>query len=452
MKTNKTITSALLALGLISAAGAAYADSTISIGGHTYDQVFLTGSTAARANVYNALFATSGGVFTGGPTGSEGAAGATISNGTSNYSIWGQIGAGNYYCVCVDLTGSEAGLYALQHETQPEIDVTVGSTTYDLPGTPNPSAFVNPNTGVVFTNTADLAMADTSQKVSLSYGGGFANLTDFGLVGAVPFEWVKGKNSGPDSSWTNLVNITDPQANIVLGSPDQYASYFTGVAANQDGVYVVGRNRGSGTRVNTMLDTLHGVTIGVDQWAPADTTYAGTPPALTFGTIQSITSAGGLIEVGNDGYDGGSSVAKVLEDDEKSAIDPNGNGTNDLILIGYLGTSDASTATGGGAVALTLNGVAENDGNVEQGTYSFWGHEHLYGTASVDSAVETVGQTLAGSSVNEKLGTGNTAGGALQSAGGLGGPTASAQDSIIAPSYMNADKPNDGDSGYASQL
>ena len=54
MKIN-TITKGLLALGLVSAASIAQASSTVSIGGQTYNEVFLTGSSAARGNIFNSV-------------------------------------------------------------------------------------------------------------------------------------------------------------------------------------------------------------------------------------------------------------------------------------------------------------------------------------------------------------------------------------------------------------
>jgi hypothetical protein len=231
----------------------------------------------------------------------------------------------------------------------------------------------------------------------------------------------------------------------------QIASFFTGNVADQDDVYVVGRNKGSGTRVNTMLDTLHGVGNTVDQWVPKDTTYSA--GALTFGAVQALSAAGGLVDVGNDGYDSGSGVAKTLGDDLHGATDAYGP----ILTIGYLGLSDFNgTALPDGAVALTLNGVAENDGNIQNGTYSFWGHEHLYGTVgqATTSPGGVIALKLAGSSKNEKLGTAFvTTGSVLETSFGTGGgneanPNAT-MSTALDPKTVHADKT--GDTGYASQ-
>jgi hypothetical protein len=452
MKNNKPITTALLALGLISVASVANADTTVTIGGQSYAEVFITGSTAARANVFNAVDAASGGVFDSTPILVP--SGAT--SGTSAYSAYGTIG-GTRYCLSMDFTGSEAGLWALEHEVNgipnPIAANTLGGNpafpNAVIPGTPSPTGFINPNSGSAFGASADLSMADTSQAVSLSAPPAFAALTDYGCVGAVTFVWVKGNNSNPDSSWNDLVNITDPQANYLLGGP-QHAYFLTGNYADGDDVYAVGRNKASGTHQNTMLDTLHGTTVAVDQYVAASSTYSGSG-VLTVGNTNSLVSQGGIDEVYNDGFDSGSSVASTLTCDEASFNDGLTNG----ILVGYVGLSDAKTAISYGARALSLNGVPENDATVENGNYSFWGHEHLYGTVSESAAVQAVAHALAGTTANHTFGSGSSASGAIENEGGLGGGEANksaTQSTIIDPKYMEADKASDGDSGYAAPI
>lgn len=461
MNINK-YTSALIALGIVSAASVAMADSTVVIGGVTYKEIFFTGSTAARANVYDAATAASGGVFTAAPT----LVPSTATNATGNYDAYGTIGT-TPVCICFDFTGSEAGLYALEHQSAGYTYSVANSAftgTETLPGTPNPTAFVNPNGGANFSAQADIAMSDSSQAVSLSASLGA--LKDWGLVGAIPFEWLKGYNSNPtlggtDTSYTHLTNLTDPQANVLLTAGNQIADYFTGNTADQDSVFAVGRNVGSGTHVNTMLDTQHGLGVGnFDQWALANVNYSSTGNALTFvgtnaTTLTTVTEAGGIIDLGADGFDSGSGVSGTLIYDENGAQYQGFQ----IILLGYAGISDAKNAIAGGSVALTLNGVAANDEAIEYGEYSYWGHEHMYSVPSPDAAITTTAEAFVGSaansSPNENFGSGNTLGGAFGSgAGQFGGGEAnpgSTVSSIIAPSNMQAYKPL-GDSGYAQQL
>jgi hypothetical protein len=448
MKCNRLITAALLAVGLISQASAS---STATIGGTTYTVVYITGSTAFRANVFTAV---STSLFDSTPT-TQPASGVTGS--TSAYNIYGTIG-GSPYLLSFDFTGSEAGLASLQNVavSNPNTDnslVGYSGGAVNLPGTPQPTGFISPTGGSAVTAQPDLAFSDTSKAVSITAAN--VSLVDYGIVAVIPFTWAKGKDSSPDSSWTHLTNITDPQANLQLGG-GQTASFLTGYPADGDDVYTIGRNKGSGTRVNTLLDTLHGVGNAVDQWVPANAQYVGGTPTFEGSTTTTLAADGGLSEVVNDGFDSGSGVAKTL------ALDVNGynDGYTNVITIGYLGVSDfQGTAFPGGAVALTLNGVVENDATVQSGNYSFWGHEHLYGTVgqSTSSPGGFIARKLAGTTDNTQMGTAYvTAGSALETSFGTGGgreanpyTTTAAASTAIDPATVHADKT--GDTGYPSQ-
>ena len=455
MKINKLIASTLLSLGLVTAASVARADSTVSIGGHTYAVVYITGSTAARANVFNAVTASSGVVFDSAPT-FQTQNGVAPTGSTGSYNEYGTIG-GAYYLLSFSWTGSEAGLYAIEHksvgEPNPYDDKLYNGTNAAgvLPGTPNPTTFVDPTTpsGPYDTAQADLAMADTGQAVSLSSPPAYPALVDYGVVGVVTFEWCKGANSAADQSWIDMTNVTDWQMNYALGGV-QAASYITGNSNDLDSVYMIGRNIGSGTHVNTMLVTQHGVRNQVDQFAPANCGY--TNGTLQIGnTSVTLASAGGLVDIGNDGFDSGSGVAGTLSMDEHGTTDTFGQ----IICIGYAGISDANSAISHGAAKMSDDGVMESDASIITGQYPFWGHEHLYGEVTEDSAVQTVAQAIAGSAGNDNLGPTSGASGALEAKGQLGGDEpesqwASTQSSIIDPKAMLCNKPSD--SGYPSQF
>ena len=446
MKCNQLITAALLSLGLISAASAS---STATIGGTTYTVVYVTGSTAFRANVYTAVNCYG---FDSTPT--YQVASGSVSGSTGVYNAYGTIG-GAPYLLSFDFTGSEAGIAALENLSTGipnAYNNGLGNNpSAVLPGTPLPQGFVNPNnvTATVSGIVPDLALADTSQAVSLSATK--PALTDYGIVGIIPFEWVKGKNSTGSSfsSWNDLTNVTQPQLTYELAVA-QKASFFTGYPADTAKVYLFGRNKGSGTRVNTLLDTYYGVNVGVIQYAvTASTSYSA--GALTFGSATAITGLSSLTKVGNDGFDSGSGVAKSL------TCDTTGSG---LVTLGYAGISDATgTAIPGGAVALSLDGIYESDASVISGAYSFWGHEHLYGTPSqsTSSPGGFVANKLTGfiaNGVNEGLGANSTAAGALENSFGTGGGRettglTTTQSTAIDPTVMLADKPSD--SGYPSQ-
>jgi hypothetical protein len=476
MKINK-ITYGLIAAGMVSSASAAISHPTVTLGGNTYTEVFLTGSSAARANIFNAINTAhsgaaqpngSGGVFDAAPT----LVPATAGTGTSTYDAYGTIN-GVRYCLCLSFSGSEAGIAAVEHLgtgiSNPVAANTLhGNPDYSdavIPNTPDVS-YLSPVDGTTkFTHAANLATADTSQAVSLTPSPA---LDDFGCVGAVTFVWVKGKNSAPDAAYNNLVNVTDPQMNVLLNA-FQPANFLTGkVADSSDYALVCGRNRASGTHQNTMLDTQHGVNNASDQWVPSDCFYSnGTTPAgvphgqlqngATEGPTATLTALGGVTEIFNDGFESGGGVAKALECDEAGSQNIISQGStlvnSPLILIGYLGISDAAgvVATQPNAV-LTLNGNPLNDGNVINGAYSFWGHEHLYGEvgAKTDAVDAAIAKAIAGDKFDLTLSQAKATppNGALESAGGLGGTVATAQSSIIKPDLMRVDKPSGGDGGY----
>jgi len=401
MKINK-YTSALVALGIVSMAGVAQAN--------TY--IYLTGSTAARAAVFGAL-QTSGDVFSGAST--EESTGAT--NGATDFVFEGNItGVGTVDIIC-HWTGSEAGIAAVagQTITQPDTAGIPGSSAgnFNLPGVP-PVFLVGPADGGSWTATApltsdnggrgittpDLSMADTSQAVSLTPQSSFhlnANwksssfnntaAAQIGEVAVVPFTFMEGFDGSPSIS-----NITTAEANQLINGENP-ASLITGNTADSGTeVALVGRNKGSGTRVNELLNIGHGVTTAVDQWA-FNVSYSAN--VLTFG--GTYTSGQTLQEIVNDGFDSGSSVAKVLEVNETSATD----GSSPVALLGVVGISDAGTAhtgtsgTGSGAATfLTYNGVYEGDQSVIQGDYTYWGTEHLLGSVGITGSPLTAGQSL----------------------------------------------------------
>jgi hypothetical protein len=239
-------------------------------------------------------------------------------------------------------------------------------------------------------STPDLTMADTSQAVSQTSATTYP-LVNYGIVGIIPFTWAKGYQATPCPAWNHLINVTTAALNQNFSAGDNFtANGYTGVATDSTNyVGIVGRNKGSGTRANTLLNAAsYGLNTAVNQVA-YDASYPGsTPGTLTFGGVY--TAGQNIFYCGNDGFDGGSSVQKVLN------VDGTGNAD---VLIGYMGVSDAQNAVnpakaGGSsanlAVALQFNGVYESDANVINGNYPYWGQEHLYGAVG-QSSTSTAG-------------------------------------------------------------
>ena len=397
MKINK-FTAALVAMGMVSMAGVAYSQST----------VYLTGSTAIRSTIFKAM-TTSGAIF------NDGSASSVISPAPNNTSSANQVvfeghlvSNGDLVIINCSFTGSEAGIASVagQGLTQtlpldPNNTGTNSAGVYQIPGVGSLATFLNPASGYATNSTSptalanisgapavpDLTMADTSQAVSRTPKSSFP-LTDYGIVGAVTFTFMKGYEQTPDPAWNDVVNVTSDAVNLIIqnGNLNQGASILTGVAADSsDGIAIIGRNFGSGTRVNTLLNAAGLIpTTTVDQWTFSGngTTSlsllypAATPGVLTF--PGNVNSGQKMVDIGNDGYDSGKYVGYTLN------VDGTGSG---YVLLGYLGLSDAKNAAGNGlapsghaATYLPFNGVYEGDAAIENGAYPFWGYEHVLGT------------------------------------------------------------------------
>ena len=412
----------LITAGLV-AAGVASSASAQTV-------VRITGSTAYRANV-NAVLLAGTGIFDHAPT----VIGAAYSAGASQL-VFSNTISGSPVLIKTSFTGSEAGIASLVNVAVP--NNVSGQPNANLPGTPKPTFLDNTGTTANDVSSPDIAMADTSQAVSLTQAPGIA---DKGIVGVVQFVWMKGKNNG-QANWAHLSNVTIPQLNVLLAAGQQDLSFITGATADVGTpVAVFGRNKGSGTRVNTLIEALYGVGKAVKQYAVSPTYTAGVlnrPPATTPINDAAITL------ISNDGYDSGGGVANTM-------LMTAGGGTLTTIPIGYLGLNDANSVqalvgTGTGTAAptggqyLTLNGVNYSDQAISNGAYDFWGHEHIL-TGPFTSAT---GQTVASALVSKV---------AASAAGGTSGyPYIPYNGSNPTTATMFADRPAGGDSGFVSPL
>lgn len=392
MKANWKITAALLALGIVSRASAD-------------NVVYLTGSTAFRSVVYQVLHNNSGdtnAVFDGG-TVTEAEFGSSQAG--ANYMLFhGNINGTPTYINCA-WSGSEAGIASAANVTIQNQDRN--GNTIPLAGSPEtwiradgsiPMTGLQgsaPTSGQLETSSrqADLAQADTSQAVSLTppVPNTSTALVNYGTEGIVTFTWAKNYNTQPSTAYTNFKNITIEQAYVTLSGP-QPAGFYTGNAAdNSESVYMVGRNKGSGTRANALADTGYGTTRQVQQFS------------IGGGVDPTDPANGNLILAyeNNNGYESGGGVAAALGIDGSCQQTDPFSGNTGWIAIGYLGVNDALKAPLTTANWLTLDGVMESDGAITQGQYSFWGHEHLYGRSDIAGTYQdSVGQKLYQSLVN----------------------------------------------------
>ena len=375
MKAKAAITVALAALGIISQASAD-------------NVVYLTGSTAFRGTVYNALH-TPGTVFDGAVTEAE--FGASQSG--ANYMLFhGNINGTPTYINCA-WSGSEAGVASASN-------VTIDNDGTPLAGSPETWLLADgsismsglvaaaPTAGQLEASShgADLAMADTSQAVSLTPRviNTSTDLKDYGVVGIVAFTWVKNINTTPSAEWSSLTNLTIPQINGLLAQGFQPTAFFTGIATQTNNyAYLVGRNKGSGTRANELADSGYGTTRSVQQFS------------IGGGVVGAATGNLLLAFEGNNGYESGGGVATALGiNGSCQQTDPFFSAHPGWYAVGFLGISDSLSHGLTTNNWLTADGVLESDGAIEEGQYAFWGHEHVFGKHNISGFQDTAGTKL----------------------------------------------------------
>lgn len=408
MNRKTIVISALLALGIVSQAMA-------------QNHIYITGSTAFRSKLFNAIIALPG--WNPAITAPVAAFGGSHANGdNAQYMLFhGTYSNVDTYVSCY-WSGSEAGIAS--------VAAPGANPIYFLLDTASGISSGQPGSGQ--TNTVaiapDICMADSSQTVSLTPTpklvgqGTLGGTSDPGRVGVVTFTWAKNVNSNPSNFWSRITNITDAQARKLLAGPVK-AALLTGNSNDVNYVYGVGRNSYSGTHVDCMLSTKVGLSFPPQQFSIGGFPHssaafvAGDPSALDFTSLV------------NNGYDGGGDVAKALSIDgscQQSDINFGGTG---WMTIGYLGMDDANNVGGTGNgpnYYLTLDGVAESDGAVEQGQYNYWNYEHMYGRTTISGYQALFGGALVTS---------------IQ--GQLGGSVLTAHSGGIALGYMQATKSSD---------
>jgi hypothetical protein len=170
-------------------------------------------------------------------------------------------------------------------------------------------------------------------------------------VGVVPFAWVV------NNSLAGINNITRDQALLLLtasgsiaGIDGMPATYLGGSSPNP--VYLLGRDSGSGTRIST-----HKV-VG----------FTGLPSLFYY-------TNGAYLSVADAGYSSGGL--------ERTAI------TNGPASIGYLGLADFLPIADK-AHTINYDGVAYSPANVANGSYAFWGYEHMVNRNGGLSANQTL--------------------------------------------------------------
>jgi hypothetical protein len=360
MNTYKAILAAALGLASVSLASAT-------------NYIYITGSTACRGAVYNAL---AGGV------GQAAAPTAIVFGGTtastaSYMEFVTTIGTTPTIIKC-SWSGSEAGTLDVSGSTEEYFLLDPGTGSIPANGgvtlpTTGPSASA-PDTAYFQQSTVNIALADNNPAVSKNP----STTATFGLAGVVvPFVLVKNAGAGlaalGETDYSSFTDVTSDQFKV-LASGGDYLALFTGNPNDTATfVYLAGRDDNSGTRVNTLAITGVGVKTGVNQ------------VELTSGVLSAYT---------DEGQSSGGTLAKSLIDTTSPLQTDTISSTSGFNVVAYLGMADDATAEGAsiGAIRLTYNGRAYSAANVENGVYGIWGYEYIgYKSGSAANVTGLVG-------------------------------------------------------------
>ena len=352
----------ILAIAVVAAlAPVAMADTTINI----------TGATAFRAAALNSIknsytsmtYAYNGGTFT-----------------SSTYAIFKGTypGISGVTTIRTSFSGSVEGVRDVAGQLN--VPFLPASTTTSGGGT------ANAPTGSLDSAKPQLAFSDAFAS-STPYDNGTLVGANAGIIG---FRFVANQGA-------TLTNITAQQFRALAANGVQPLSLFTGNAADTKTVYLTGRNDGSGTRVTTLAETGFGYANVMNQWKGVT---SGTEPSVTVTSLQIWPTGDGANvsniynndTAANGGYSSGGSIATLLGGTSSSVTTKDATGATiatgqDLVILSYLGTNDSYVAAvTNGAVPLSYNGSTLNVGSggitnpevIRNGSYTFWGYEHLF--------------------------------------------------------------------------
>ncbi len=341
--------------------------------------IYISGSTAFRANAWRAITNLYGSNLTG-----QNPGGATANNsGASLVTLTGTmpIFGGQQVTIFLSWNGSAQG-------------------THNLVNNDNISFLTNDFTGDIaqtnlISHTVDLAFSDVFQNTTPFTS---TTLTDTN-VAVIPFCWVRSAGAP-----TNLVNITIQQLQECWSVGTIPLSYFTG--NTNDGstnIFFTGRNKDSGSRLTAASD---GLVIGT----PSIFWVTNNGSAFVWAKMTANFIANGVNY--GPGFSSGGTEAGVLA---LSGTATNGFG------LGYEGYPDARTAVinGGqiinydGATPLVYSNNVALPGSIGQlpnspdwspiinGKYSFWSYEHLFMRPGLSGNIPTFWSALAGGVDND---------------------------------------------------
>jgi hypothetical protein len=371
MKLNKTITALALAMGVASVSQA--------------QSVYITGSTAFRSQIYQALVDLH--VVSVQPLNSNTRTYQGTVKALNDFTGAANLSAGNTVTALCSFNGSGAGVGV--------VSTALASPTY-----------VTAATGAATTCAwgADVTFSDVDQLSTIFPAAGLNEIssTDGALCGygsgcaVVCWCWA----ASTDCNKT-ITDITPLEMTDLFNAGSEAYSVMEGVPGAAGIVYATGRNNDSGTRITAELLAGWDPSVGITVWTINGDESTTFPAGQTFKIDTALDPA--LLF---NGYTSGGNVA--------SALNLAGAGK----AVSYLGFSDAANLTGQ-AIPINFWGVnplanvavtafvpnnavsgAWNFGAIEAGQYPFWAYEHCYNSAH-DAAASWVVATFMPDLINE---------------------------------------------------
>jgi hypothetical protein len=342
--------------------------------------IYISGATAYRSTANETIDKLCGGT---GPSASSNSVCKAYNHatlGSVTRGRWEYVSGGVTNNIFVSWSGSEAGI----QNTAGGNDGTASKRGADHYTTAQSGLLSS--SAATDNHASHICFSDTHQNASIFRGNkagdgvNYATLTGqpVGVVGFTFFVHTNAFNAG-------ITNVSTEQAKALLNLGNVPKSFFTGNSADRtSGVYLVGRNPDSGTRVTTLACMSYGISSLVKQYEVLSTNQIF--------LFRSNTVNGISVGTGNNGYASGSTIAAAiaapLATGTNLIISTNGTTkspyTGDNYLIGYISGGDLSGAS---VRAINYNGFAMNTTNIIDGNYPFWSKEYIYYSPARSNAV-----------------------------------------------------------------
>jgi hypothetical protein len=356
-----------------------------------YTAIYITGSTAFRGQIFQALNLDMGLTVQNG--GTSGQNSFTLEGNITDPHGLGFAKIGDAVEVFCDFSGSAEGVQTIiDNEANSYLSSTAaGGGAFSHNGADFAFSDVGQNSTPFTIALTGVTLPEIQTATDVALGEPY---TGFAVV---PFTFAVNK----PGATAGINNITDANVRDLysLGTLEEHLFAGTNAAP----VYAVGRYLLSGTRITAELDDTDRTSVSLKQYglgspsSASTTNVAGyTVPGLNQG--DSTTPAGTQwVSLGNGGYFTGGNVGLALA----AAVSPLPP------AIAYIAWSDAQGKFGSsGAVPITWNGQASYNGTwgsgswnlagLENGSYTFYSYERLYENPSdVGTAFDNYGGDLA---------------------------------------------------------